>query len=103
LGGVTEKGHNVIDDLLHAVKFDKGGIGANHPVGEQAAESLVGTGVEQHRVADRVQQAFVRGGIHLRVIPAKLQILQKRQFLFSVLIIERFIPAQRGLCGGRSH
>ena len=49
LGGVAEVGHDVLDDLFHAVEITEGGVELDDLVGEDARQAGVEPGVDQLR------------------------------------------------------
>ena len=81
LRGIAEIAGDPLDRVFHAVEIGEGGIDLDRPVRENAAEPLVLAGVDQVRLADRLDHPFGRRGIHRLVLAAGEEILLEAHLL----------------------
>ncbi len=79
---MAEVGHDVLDDLFHAVEVAEGGVELEDLVGEDPRQARVEPGVDQFRFADGREHALGGGGVGHAVGAAQLEVvLQGHLFL----------------------
>ena len=64
---MTEETDDAFNCFFHAEKFGEGRIDPNRPVHKDAAQPLIPGGVEELRIADRVQNPFGGAGVCLGI------------------------------------
>ena len=101
LRGMAEERDDPLDRLLHAEEFVEGRIGPDRPVHEDAAEARILRGVDEFRLADRVEDPLGGAGVHQRFVAARLKEFGERH----LRVAARFVPAGEALekVVGRMH
>ena len=93
---MAEVGHDVLDDLFHAVEIAEGRVELDDLVGEDARQPRIEPGVDQLRLADGAEHAFGRGGIRHAVGTAQFEVGLQRHFFFAGSLEARLIGIEDG-------
>lgn len=84
---MAQVGHDLLDGILHAIEFGKGGIAGNDAVGEQTGEAGILRRIDHVGLADGLQQTLCRIGIGAAILAAEGEKCLQRE----LFILGRFI------------